>query len=230
MLFVRCRGQAIRKRAPKWWLGVLGLAGSRFRVNPGVDIEINPKINPTADDLTTDGTDDAAMTTTDYLINGLFVLIVLRQARERALDRRSVIVPLVLVFFVAQMYLHTIPTSGNDVPFIAVLAAAGIAFGLLSGFATHVRAAADGFALARVGWLAGTLLAAGIGSRMAFAFAIGHGAEPAVRAFSISHQISAAAWPTALVAMAIAEVTTRLATVQLRGRRALTSTRTLVVA
>src|SRR6185437_14691007 len=134
MLFVRCRGQAIRKRAPKWWQGVLGLAGSRFRVNP--------KINPTADDLTTDGTDDAAMTTTDYLINGLFVLIVLRQARERALDRRSVIVPLVLVFFVAQMYLHTIPTSGNDVPFIAVLAAAGIAFGLLSGFATHVRAAA----------------------------------------------------------------------------------------
>ena len=54
------------------------------------------------------------MTTTDYLINGLFVLVVLRQSRERVLDRRSIVVPLVLVFFVAQMYLHSIPTAGND--------------------------------------------------------------------------------------------------------------------
>jgi hypothetical protein len=170
------------------------------------------------------------MTTTDYLMNGLFVLVVLRQARERTLDRRSVVVPLVLVFFVAQTYLHTIPTSGNDLLFIATLAAAGIGLGLVSGFATHVRAGAKGLALARVGWLAGLLLVAGIGSRMAFAFAVSHGAEPGVRAFSISHQISAAAWPAALVAMAVAEVTTRIATVQLRGRRALASAQALVAA
>lgn len=159
------------------------------------------------------------MTTTAYLLNGLFVLVVLRQSRERVLDRRSIVVPLVLVFFVAQTYIHSIPTAGNDLVFVAVLASAGVALGLLSGFATHVRAGADGLARAQVGWTAGLLLVAGIGSRMAFAFAIGHGAEPAIRSFSITHQIGAAAWPLALVSMALCEVTARVLTVQVRGRR-----------
>ena len=100
------------------------------------------------------------------------------------------------------MYLHSIPTAGNDLVLVALLAAVGLALGVFRGFATHVRAGADGVALARVGWIAGVLLVAGIGSRMAFAFAIGHGAEPAVRSFSIAHQIGAAAWPVALVSMA----------------------------
>jgi hypothetical protein len=54
---------------------------------------------------------------------------------------------------------------------------------------------------------------------MAFAFAVTHGVEPAIRSFSISHQIGSAAWPVALVAMAILEVVTRIAVVHLRGRR-----------
>jgi hypothetical protein len=89
----------------------------------------------------------------------------------------------------------------------------------MSGFATHVRAGREGFALARVGWVAGALLVAGISSRIVFAFVVTHGAEPAIRTFSIAHQVSAAAWPVALVFMAICEVTARVVTVQLRGRR-----------
>ena len=38
------------------------------------------------------------MTTSEYLLNAAFVLLVLRQAKERELDRRSVIVPLLLMF------------------------------------------------------------------------------------------------------------------------------------
>ena len=49
------------------------------------------------------------MTTTEYLLNAAFVLLVLRQAWERELDRRSVIVPLVLMFFVGSQYLRTLP-------------------------------------------------------------------------------------------------------------------------
>jgi len=56
---------------------------------------------------------------------------------------------------------------------------------------------------------------------MVFVFALSHGAEPAIRGFSIAHQIGAAAWPVALVSMGLCEVTARLATVQLRGRRLL---------
>jgi hypothetical protein len=158
------------------------------------------------------------MTTSDYIVNGIFVLVVLRQARERRLDLRSIVAPLVLVLFVARMYVHSLPTSGNDLVLILGLASLGIALGLVSGFATHVRRGDEGAALARVGWIAGGLLLAGITSRMALAFAIGHGAGPALRSFSIAHQIGAAAWPVALVAMALCEVSVRIATVQLRGR------------
>lgn len=159
------------------------------------------------------------MTTSEYLLNAAFVLLVLRQSRERELDRRSVIVPLVLMFFVGSQYLRTLPTAGNDLVLIVLLGSVGLALGVWGGFATRVRAGRGGVALARVGWVAGVLLVVGIGARMAFAFAIGHGFEPAVRSFSIAHQIGATAWPVALVSMALIEVGARVAVVQVRGRR-----------
>jgi hypothetical protein len=170
------------------------------------------------------------MTTTDYLINAGFIVMVCWQAREKRLDRRALVIPLVLVFFVAQQYLHTVPTTGNDLVLIGLLAGAGLSLGLLSGFATHVRPGSDGFALARVGWVAGGLLVAGISSRVVFAFVVTHGAEPAIRSFSIAHQIGAAAWPVAMVAMAVCEVTTRIVTVQLRGRRTMAARPVLATA
>jgi hypothetical protein len=189
-------------------------------VNPWVDVKFNPRFNPGADDGERLPPDDADMTTSDYLLNAAFVLLVLRQTRERELDRRSVTVPLILMVFVGAQYLRTLPTAGNDLLLIVGLAALGLALGLLGGFATQVRAG-NGVALARVGWIAGGLLVAGIGSRMAFAFAVGHGLEPTVRTFSIAHQIEAGAWPVALVSMALIEVGARIAVVQVRGRRLL---------
>ncbi len=165
----------------------------------------------------------APMTITDYLINAVFVLIVFRQARERELDRRSVIIPLVIIAYVAHLYVRSIPTAGNDLALIGALGAVGLTLGVASGFATHVRAGENGLAVARVGWIAGALLIAGIGSRMVFAFALSHGAHHAVASFSIAHQIGAAAWPVALVLMALLEVSTRIAIVQLRGRQAMQS-------
>ncbi len=66
-----------------------------------------------------------AMRTTDYLINAMFVLIVFRQARERELDRRSVIIPLAIVAYVAHLYVRSIPTAGNDLVLIAALGTLG---------------------------------------------------------------------------------------------------------
>jgi hypothetical protein len=163
------------------------------------------------------------MKTTDYLLNAAFVLIVLRQARERELDLRSVVIPLVIVAYVAQLYVHSIPTGGNDLVLIGALGTLGLGLGVASGFATHVRAGENGLAVARVGWIAGALLIAGIGSRMVFAFAVSHGARHAVVTFSYTHHIGSAAWPVALVLMALLEVSTRIAIVQLRGRHAMQS-------
>ncbi len=119
--------------------------------------------------------------------------------------------------------MHSIPTAGNDLVLIGALGAVGLGLGIASGFATHVRAGENGFAVARVGWIAGALLIAGIGSRMVFAFALSHGAYHAVATFSITHQIGASAWPVALVMMALLEVSTRVVIVQLRGRHAMPS-------
>jgi hypothetical protein len=184
-----------------------------------VEAKINRRINPRADDEWRRGSDHGDMTTTEYLLNAVFVLAVLRQARERQLDVRSFLVPLVILFFVARQYVHSLPTTGNDLVLVGALAAVGLTFGLLSALTTRVRLGDDGGAYARVGWIAGILLTAGICSRMVFAFAVTHGAEPAIRSFSISHQIGAAAWPVALVSMAILEVVTRVVVVHLRGRR-----------
>jgi hypothetical protein len=164
-----------------------------------------------------------AMTITDYLINAVFVLIVVRQARERELDLRSFLIPLAVVAYVAHMYVHSIPTAGNDLVLIGALGTVGLTLGIASGLATHVRAGENGLAVARVGWLAGGLLIAGISSRMVFVFAIHHGARHAVASFSMAHQIGAAAWPVALVLMALLEVATRITIVQLRGRNAIRS-------
>jgi hypothetical protein len=159
------------------------------------------------------------MTTSDYLINAVFVFVVLRQARERRLDLRSILVPLAIVFFVARIYVHSIPTTGNDLLLVAALASVGVMLGVLGGLATHVRRGSDGVALARVGWIAGGLLIAGICARMVFVFAVSNGAAPAIRSFSIAHHIGAAAWPMALVSMALFEVTVRILTVAIRARR-----------
>jgi hypothetical protein len=121
------------------------------------------------------------------------------------------------------MYLHSIPTTGNDTVLIGLLGAVGLTLGIASGFATHVRVGGHGLPVARVGWLAAALLIAGIGSRMVFAFAVDHGLRSDLASVSIVHHISAAAWPTALVLMAICEVVTRITIVQLRGRQAMSN-------
>jgi hypothetical protein len=159
------------------------------------------------------------MTTTDYLLNALFILVVLRQARARELSLRSAIVPLAFVAFVAHLYIHSIPTAGNDLLLMGMLGSVGLGLGLASGLATRVRAGEHGRAVAQVGWVAGALLIAGIGSRTVFEFAVTHGARPALVSFSAAHSVGPAAWPVALVLMALLEVTTRIAIVQLRGRR-----------
>jgi hypothetical protein len=159
------------------------------------------------------------MTTADYILNAVFIFFVLRQTRERKLDARSLMVPLLVVFLVARNYVHSLPMAGNDLVLIGALATVGVALGALGGIATHVRRDGDGNAFARVGWVAGALLIAGFGARMVFVLAVNNGAAHAVGSFSASHEIGAAAWPVALVAMALLEVIVRIVVVEVRARQ-----------
>ena len=155
-----------------------------------------------------------------YVINAILVLLVVRQIREHQLDLRALAVPVLAVGAAAAMFLHSVPVSGNDLVLQLACVSAGAVMGAVGGLATHLRLGADARPLGRAGWLAATMWIAGVGARMAFAFAASNGAGPVIARFSIAHQITgSAAWVAALVMMALADVLTRLVVVYLRGRR-----------
>ncbi len=160
------------------------------------------------------------MSTSGYLLSAALVLLVVMQIRERTLDRRSMLLPLIAVGIAAESYLKTIPTQGNDVLLEAVCVAIGLAFGIGCAVTTHMRSGGDGTVLARAGATAATLWIVGIGFRVVFAFASDHGAGPSIERFSIAHSITSSdTWTAALVLMALAEVVSRVVVIGFRAYR-----------
>ncbi len=150
------------------------------------------------------------MTTTDYLIDSLLVLLVLLQIKERPLTNHALIRPLVIVSVAVVTYLHGIPTAGNDLVLVGTLALVGLTIGVASGQTVLMRRGQDGQVLARSGWASGFFWVLGMGSRFAFAIWISHGGAATIGQFSAQHSItSAAAWTAALLAMAVFEVAGR---------------------
>jgi len=150
------------------------------------------------------------MTTTDYLIDSALVLLVLLQIKERPLTTHSLFRPLVIVSIAVISYLHGIPTAGNDLVLVGVLAVLGALIGTASGQAVSLRLGADGRVLSRSGWVSGFFWVLGMGSRFAFIYWISHTGAGWVNTFSAQHSItSAEAWTVALLAMAVFEVCSR---------------------
>ncbi len=167
------------------------------------------------------------MSFTDYLIDSALVLLVLLQIKWRPLSTRSLVRPLIIVGVAVASYFNSIPTAGNDLVLIVVLAAAGTLLGLSAGQATFVRRNADGVVMARAGWLAGFFWVLGMGLRFIFLIWINsHSGMTSLAHFSATHSITgAAAWTDALLAMAVCEVAGRSGLLALRRAR-LSSTRT----
>ncbi len=159
------------------------------------------------------------MSTTDYVISAVLILLVLRQIPERRLSLFNLILPVAVVVAAAAYYLRGIPTGGHDLWLDGVLVLVGVALGAGCALASHMRRDAEGHALARAGWLAALLWVVGMGGRMAFAIAVEHGFGPTVARFSAQNQITGSeAWVAALVLMALAQVLVRVALLRLRGR------------
>jgi hypothetical protein len=160
------------------------------------------------------------MNATDYAINAILVLLVLRQVRETRLTWPILLLPVLIVIGAACYYLRSVPTAGNDLLLVVILAAIGAALGGLCGLFTHLRRGVDGIPLSRAGWAAAILWVVGIGARMGFAYAASHGSGSAIERFSVAHSITSVdAWVAALFLMALAEVVTRLAVLWIRSRR-----------
>jgi hypothetical protein len=151
--------------------------------------------------------DDARMTTTDYILDSLLVLLVLYQIKERELTTRMLIRPLVILAIVVATYFHGVPTAGNDLVLLAALAVLGGLIGVASGQTMLMRRGPHGEVLARSGWTSGFFWVLGMGSRFAFAIWISHGGAAPIAHFSAEHSItSVQAWTVALLAMAVFEV------------------------
>ena len=169
------------------------------------------------------------MTIFDYLLNiGLISLVVL-QMRGRPLDRRGLLLPLVLVGYAASQYLHGIPTAGNDLVMVIGGTLIGGTLGAASAFLTHVSVRPDGVPFAKATGWAGVLWVLGIGSRMGFALYVQYGGHAAIGRFSMTHHLTPAAWVTGLVLMAFAEVVSRILVLWVRSR-ALTALATPAIA
>ncbi|HEY8301784.1 MAG TPA: hypothetical protein VIG48_07790 [Jatrophihabitans sp.] len=160
------------------------------------------------------------MTFSDYLLDTVLVLLVVRQIRESRLDLRATLLPIGLAVGIGGSYLHGIPTAGNDLTLVLVLTALGITLGLVSALATRVRSDGGRYPLVKAGWIAGGAWVAGMGSRFAFAVWASHGGAPQLAQFSAEQHItSGAAWTAALVLMALSEVLVRTVVLVARGAR-----------
>jgi hypothetical protein len=157
------------------------------------------------------------MSITDYLIDSALVLLVLVQIKERTLTTKTLLRPLVVLAIAVSNYLHGIPTAGNDLVLVAVLALFGLSIGVASGQTVRMRLGRDGGVLARAGWASAFFWVLGMGSRFAFAVWVSHGGASTIGRFSAQHQItSAEAWTAALLAMAVFEVCGRTLVVAAR--------------
>jgi hypothetical protein len=199
---------------------------SRSRLHPWVETgtDLHPQIDLEADVRAAVVADHAPMTTTDYLIDSALVLLVLLQIKERRLTTASIVRPIVIVGVAVANYFHNIPTAGNDLVLIAVLALTGLSIGVASALTVHMRRGGHGEALARAGWASACFWVLGMGSRFAFLIWISHGGASSIASFSAAHSItSGAAWTDALLSMAVLEVLGRSLTMAMRRHRLETS-------
>jgi hypothetical protein len=159
------------------------------------------------------------MTTTDYLLNGLLVLSIVRQLRGRKLADINLLIPFVVVAYVGPHYLHSVPTSGNSLLLVVLGTAAGLTLGILCGVCSLVYRTTDGSLFVRATGIAAVLWILGIGARLGFSLYADHGGGPSIAHFSAAHSLTMHAWVAALVLMALAEVVSRTAVLLVRSRR-----------
>jgi hypothetical protein len=159
------------------------------------------------------------MNLSDWIIDLALLLIVFRQLREERLSARTILLPLALIGWAANHYLHAVPTAGNDLALVSLFAGIGVVFGLAGGLLTRVRYA-SGQVRIKATPGAAALWVVSMGFRLGFAVWSSHSSGAAhLTHFSAAHHItSAQAWVAALILMAFGEVIVRLGTIVVRGQ------------
>ena len=160
------------------------------------------------------------MNTTQWLLNiGLLVFILGTNLGTRQLTRTRMVLPVLIAVAAGALFLGNIPTLGNDVALDFIGGGIGAALGILAGLLMRIEPTAGGRTISKAGVSYAALWILVIGARVAFAqSADGWAAQP-VRQFSIDNHITGAdAWTAAFIIMALAMVTSRVATTVLRAQ------------
>jgi hypothetical protein len=179
----------------------------------------HPRFDPGAEATARPQPDTGGMTTTDYLLNGILVLSIVRQLHGKRLAGINMLIPFAVVAYVVPRYLQSVPTSGNGLVLVVLGTAAGLTLGSLCGVYSLVYRGGDGALFIRATRAAAVLWVLGVGARLAFELYAQHGGGPAIASFSAAHSLTMQAWIAALILMALAEVVSRTAVVLVRSRR-----------
>jgi hypothetical protein len=161
------------------------------------------------------------MSTTDFIVDILLIVVIFWQLRPQPYTARTAILPLVVLVWAGTHYLHSFDVGGNDLPLMGMLTLVGLALGCASAATTFMWRDDAGRILARVGSYACLSWIAGMGFRFLFAlYASSDRGGREVAEFSRAHDVTGSqAWTTALVCMAFAEVLSRIVILQVRRIR-----------
>lgn len=161
------------------------------------------------------------MTLTDVLLAiGILAVVLISDLGTRKLGLHRILRPIIASGVTVALYLHTIPTGGNDLYLELAGGAIGIACGLVSIRTIKVSRAADGELLTRAGLAYALLWIATVGGRLAFGYGAQHVFPAAVHSFMLNHNITTPnAITAAFILMILAEVSTRTISLTVRSHR-----------
>src|SRR3954452_13210394 len=94
------------------------------------------------------------MSTTDYVVDILLIVVIFRQLRERPYTLRTAILPIGIMVWAGYHYLRGFDIAGNDLVLITLLALSGLALGAASGATTFMWLDERSGVLGRVGFYA----------------------------------------------------------------------------
>lgn len=160
------------------------------------------------------------MSTSQYALNvALLAYILLSNLGIHAVTRRRLVLPVVLVVVAGEVFLHDLPTAGNDARLELVGLGVGVLLGVVAGLLVRVRRSGSEV-LMSAGTAYAALWVGVIGGRMVFAYGADHWFTQRIGLFSYEHRITGAdAWTAAFVLMALAMVLTRVAVTALMTLR-----------
>lgn len=162
------------------------------------------------------------MTLTDVLLAlGILAVVLFSDLGSRKLGLHRIVRPIIATGVTVALYLHTIPSGGNDLYLELAGAAIGVALGLISIRAIKVSRAASGEIITRAGVAYALLWIATVGVRLTFGYGAQHIFPAAIHNFMLNQNITSPnAITAAFILMILGEVTTRTISLHVRSHRA----------